>query len=162
MTRFNEAMVPEVVQPFWEAMQRGEFITDASAEVGTHRKKGRRWLRDASGVRPRRGRNLKGRCLSFAEREEIALGRAAGESLQSIAARMGRSASTVSRELRRNADDQGRYRATAAHALAWDRAARPKPAKLATNTALRAVVENDLGIAVLARADRRSASGGVP
>jgi transposase, IS30 family len=27
------------------------------------------------GVRPRRGRSLKGRCLSFAEREEIALGR---------------------------------------------------------------------------------------
>ena len=40
MTRFNEAMVPEVVQPFWEAMQRGEFITDAAEEVGTHRKGG--------------------------------------------------------------------------------------------------------------------------
>ena len=146
MARFNEAMVPEVVQPFWEAMQRGEFITDAAEEAGTHRKKGRRWLRDAGGVRPRRGRNIKGRCLSFAAREEIALGRAAGESLRSIAARMGRSASTVSRELRRNADDQGPYRATTAHALAWDRAARPKPAKLATNTALRAVVENDLAL----------------
>ena len=109
MTRFNEAMVPEVVQPFWEAMQRGEFITDAAAEVGTHRKKGRRWLRDAGGVRPRRGRNVKGRCLSFAEREEIALGHAAGESLRSMAVRMGRSPSTVSRELRRNADEQGRY-----------------------------------------------------
>ena len=31
MTRFNVAMVPEVVQPFWEAMQRGEFKTDAAA-----------------------------------------------------------------------------------------------------------------------------------
>ena len=108
MTRFNEAMVPEVVQPFWEAMQRGEFITDAAEEVGTHRKRGRLWLRDAGGVRPRRGRNLKGRCLSFAEREEIALGHAAGESLRSMAARMGRSPSTLSRELRRNAEEQGR------------------------------------------------------
>src|ERR671933_2924603 len=107
-------------------MQRGEFIPDAAEEVGTHRKKGRRWLRDAGGVRPRRVRNLKGRCLSFAEREEIALGHAAGESLRSMAARMGRSGSTVRRELRRNADEQGRYRGTAGHALAWDRAARPK------------------------------------
>src|SRR5918998_1477237 len=72
MTRFNEAMVPEVVQPFWGAMQRGEFITDAAEVVGTYRQKGRRWLRDAGGVRPRRGRNVKGRCLSFAEREQIA------------------------------------------------------------------------------------------
>src|SRR5919106_5283470 len=88
MTRFNEAMVPEVVQPFWEAMQRGEFITDAAEEVGTYRQKGRRWLRDAGGGRPRRGRNLKGRCLSFAEREEIALSRARGESMRVIARRL--------------------------------------------------------------------------
>jgi len=35
-----------------------------------------RWVAACGGVRPRRGRNVKGRCLSFAEREEIALGRA--------------------------------------------------------------------------------------
>jgi hypothetical protein len=34
-------MVPERVQPFWAALQRGEFITDAAAEVGTYRKKAR-------------------------------------------------------------------------------------------------------------------------
>jgi len=49
-----------------------------------------------------------------------------------------------SRELRRNLDRQGRYRSTAAHALAYDRAGRPKPAKLVTNLALRAKVEKDL------------------
>jgi IS30 family transposase len=139
-------MVPEVMQPFWDAMQRGEFKTDAAGVVGTHRWRALAWLREAGGVRPRRGRTLKGRCLSFAEREEISVGRAAGESVRSIAVRMGRSPSTVSRELRRNGDGHGVYRATSAHALAWDRAARPKPAKLATNLELRAKVEQDLAL----------------
>jgi len=96
-------------------------------------------------VRPRRGRNLQGRYLCFAEREDIALARAAGESMRSIAARLGRSPSTISRELGRNAEAPGRYRATSAHAAAWERAARPKPAKLATNLALRGKVEQYLG-----------------
>ena len=97
------------------------------------------------GVRPRRGRDLKGRCLTFSEREEIALGRAGGESMRAIAGRLGRSPSTVSRELRRNAGCGGQpYRATSAHALAYERASRPKPSKLATNLALRKQVEQDL------------------
>ena len=75
--RFGSYMVPEVYQTFWAAMARGEFITDAAAGAGTYRKQGARWLVASGGVRPRRGRNLKGRCLSFAEREEIALLRAA-------------------------------------------------------------------------------------
>ena len=95
-------------------------------------------------MRPRRGRGLVGRCLTFAEREEIALGRAAGESMRSIADRLGRSPGTISRELERNLDRQGRYRATAAHARAYARASRPKQAKLATNLVLRMKVEQDL------------------
>jgi IS30 family transposase len=145
MAVFTDRMVPERVQPFWAALQRGEFITDAAAEVGTYRKKGTRWVTACGGVRPRRGRDLKGRCLSFCEREEIALSRARGESMRRIARRLGRAPSTVSRELRRNADRRGGgYRATTAHALAWERASRPKPAKLQTNLALRAKVEQDL------------------
>jgi DNA-binding NarL/FixJ family response regulator len=103
MARFSDQMVGEVVQRFWAAMARGEFITDAAAEAGTYRKKGARRLAAAGGVRPRRGRDLKGRCLSFSEREEIALARAGGESMPGIARRMGRSPSTISRELSRNA-----------------------------------------------------------
>ncbi len=145
MTRFSERMVPEVVQRFWAAMARGEFITDAAAEAGTYRKQGTRWLAAAGGVRPRRGRDLKGRCLTFSEREEIALGSARGESMRGIARRLGRSASTVSRELRRNAGCVGQsYKATTAHALAYERAGRPKPSKLVTNLALRRKVEDDL------------------
>ena len=142
--RLSYRMVPEVYQVFWAAMARGEFITDAAAEVGTYRKQGARWLFAAGGVRPRRGRDLKGRCLTLRQREEIALGQARGESVRAIATALGRAPSTVSRELRRNSDAQGRYRATSAHALAYGRASRPKPAKLVTNQVLRDKVEDDL------------------
>jgi Helix-turn-helix domain len=90
MARFSDRMVTEVVQRFWAAMARGEFITDAAAEAGIYRKNGARWLVAAGGVRPRRGRDLKGRCLTFSEREEIALARAGGESMRAIARRLGR------------------------------------------------------------------------
>jgi transposase, IS30 family len=142
--RFSLRMVPEVHQRFWEAMARGDFITDAAVAAGTYRVQGRRWLIAAGGVRPRRGRNLQGRCLTFAEREEIALARAAGESMRSIAARLSRSPSTISRELARNGEAPGDYRATSAHVAAWERASRPKRCKLVTNVALRHKVEQDL------------------
>jgi transposase, IS30 family len=142
--RFSYRMVPEVYQVFWAAMARGEFITDAAIAAGSYRKQGARWLVAAGGVRPRRGRGLQGRCLSLAQREEIALGRARGHSIRWIANLIGCSPSTVSRELRRNADGLGRYRATTAHAMAYTRASRPKPAKLVTNVVLRGKVEDDL------------------
>jgi IS30 family transposase len=142
--RFSNQLVAELYQPFWAAWQAGEFLTDASALAGTHRHRGLAWLRQAGGVRPRRGRDLQGRYLSFAEREEIALARAAGKSMRSVAERLGRSVSTISRELARNAEASGRYRATSAHVAAWERAARPKPAKLVTNEFLRERVQSDL------------------
>src|SRR5919204_1349266 len=144
MARFVNAQVPEVVQPFWAALQRGEFIADAAVAVGTYRKQGTRWVAACGGARPRRGRYLKGRCLTFAEREEIALARAGGEAIRGIARRLGRSPSTISRELKRNADRRGGYRATTAHARAYERASRPKPAKLQTNLALGQIVQDDL------------------
>ena len=139
----TDKMVPEVYQVFWSGMAAGEFITDAARAGGTYRRQGARWLVEAGGVRPRRGRDLKGRCLTLIEREEIALARAGGESMRDIARALGRSPSTISRELSRNADGQGRYRGTV-HASAYERASRPKPAKLATNLRLRAKVEADL------------------
>src|SRR5665811_2128534 len=111
-----------------------DSVTAAAAEAGTYREKGTRWLAAEGGIRPRRGRDLKGRCLTFSEREEIAVARAGGESMRAIARRLGRSPSTISRELSRNAGCSGQaYRATTAHALAYQRAGRPKPSKLATN-----------------------------
>jgi hypothetical protein len=52
---FTWRMVPEVVQPFWAALQCGEFSTGAAEEVGTYRKKGPRWMVAEGDVRPRRG-----------------------------------------------------------------------------------------------------------
>ena len=143
--RFSNKLVAELFQPFWAALQAGEFLTDAAAVAQTHRHRGLAWLREAGGVRPRRGRDLQGRYLVFGEREEIALGLARGESMRQIAARLGRSVSTISREVTRNRDGQGRYRASAAQVQAYQRASRPKPAKLAVNGALRQRVEQDLG-----------------
>ena len=134
---------PELFQRVWDALQAGEFLTGAAEHVGTSRATVRRMLRAAGGVRPRRGRDLQGRYLSFAEREEVAIGVAAGESIRSIAGRIGRSPSTVSRELARNSV-RGRYRASTAQIVAAGRASRPKPAKLASNPRLRARVERDL------------------
>src|SRR3954454_19461622 len=141
MAGYSIYLRPDLLQVFWAGMQAGDFITDAVAAINTSRRTGRRVLVEAGGVRPRRGRDLKGRCLTFGQREEIAVLRAQGRSLRQIGTAIGRSASTVSRELRRNTKPGSAYRATSAHALAYERASRPKPAKLHTNTALRAKVE---------------------
>jgi IS30 family transposase len=88
-----------------------------------------------------------GRYLSFVEREDLALLNAQGLALRDIARRMGRSPSTVSRELRRNATTRGgvlRYRATVAQWKADLVASRPKTSKLAQNAQLRAYVQDRL------------------
>ena len=75
--------------------------------------------------------------LSWAEREEIALGRAAGESLRSIARRLGRHPSTVLREVRPDEQYGQRYRASAADYRCYLRSRRPKRPKLAMAGPLR-------------------------
>ena len=97
---------------------------------------------------------LCGRYLSFAEREEIALLRVQGCSMREVAHRLGRTASTISRELRRNAATQSgglEYRATTAQWHVDRSARRPKQAKLALNAALRTYVEERLAGFVVAR-----------
>jgi IS30 family transposase len=81
--------------------------------------------------------------LSLGEREEISRGIARGESLRSIAVRLGRSSSTVSREVKINGGCD-RYRAVTAHHASWKRAKRPKAMKLETCPRLRGVVEDKL------------------
>jgi IS30 family transposase len=86
--------------------------------------------------------------LSFVEREEIALLRAQDAGVREIARRLGRSPSTISRELRRNAATRGgrlEYRATNAQWHADRRARRPKTSKLAASEQLRRYVQDRLG-----------------
>jgi IS30 family transposase len=90
---------------------------------------------------------LSGRYLVFAEREKIALALAQGFGVREIGRRLGRAASTVSRELRRNAATRSggfEYRASTAQWHAERSARRPKLAKLAINAALRAYVQDRL------------------
>jgi transposase, IS30 family len=85
------------------------------------------------------------RYLDRDERYEIARLRGQGLSARQVAARIGRSPSTVSRELARNADPRtGRYQPERAHQLAWRRQRRPKPSKLSRNPRLKAAVQGML------------------
>jgi IS30 family transposase len=85
-----------------------------------------------------------GRYLSLAEREEIAILRGGGHGVREIARRLGRSPSTISRELDRNAPARGGYRATVAQLHAERRARRPKTAKLVADEKLRDYVQERL------------------
>jgi IS30 family transposase len=84
-----------------------------------------------------------GRYLSLEEREDIAILHATGHGVRAIASAIGRSPSTISRELRRNAATRGGtldYRVSVAHWKAELFARRPKAAKLAENERLREYV----------------------
>ena len=86
------------------------------------------------------------RYLDREERYEIARLREAGLGVRAVAARLGRSPSTISRELARNADPRtGQYQPGRADRLAWERQRRPKPSKLARDPVLRAGVQRLLG-----------------
>ena len=81
--------------------------------------------------------------LTIAEREEISRGIAAKRSMRSIAVELGRSPSTVSREIARNGG-RSSYRAADAEGNAWDKGRRPKSSKLADSGRLRRIVERKL------------------
>ncbi len=142
---------------FWAAIAAGLSSEDAAAAADVPQAVGARWFRKAGGMPPAMfgptAKPLSGRYLSFAEREEIALMRAQGCSMQAVARRLGRAPSTISRELRRNASTRSgglEYRATTAQWHAERSARRPKPAKLAVNPTLRAYVQDRLAGAIIA------------
>jgi transposase, IS30 family len=83
--------------------------------------------------------------LTLKEREEISRGLAVSESMRQIAVRIGRSASTVSREIGRHGG-VGRYRATQADQMAWKHTARPKLCKLRRDLELNQEVAAKLAI----------------
>jgi IS30 family transposase len=136
---------------FWRQIRAGLVIEHAAAAAGVSQTAGRRWFTERGGVPSVDLAEPAGRYLSQGEREEVAVGLAGGESLRSIARRLGRCPATVSREVRRNSprDRDGyvvrsRYRAGAAHAKADARARRPKTAKLLAHPPLRAYVQDKL------------------
>jgi IS30 family transposase len=133
---------------FWEGIVGGLSSEAASVAAGLSPAVGTRWFREHGGMPPFTFAPLSGRYLSFAEREEIAILHAQDCRVREIARRVGRSPSTISRELRRNAATRGgdlEYRATTAQWHADRRAKRPKVAKLAANDVLRQYVQDRLG-----------------
>jgi len=120
---------------FWVLMARGSTLIAACEAVGVDRRTGRRWRQASGGLIPRKRAAPSGRYLSLEERLRIADGQLAGTSVRAIATAVGRSASTVSRELRRNGPGLssgrrgGAYAPYAAQKRAELRARRPKASK---------------------------------
>lgn len=148
---------------YWLRVKSGMLPAEAGSAVGVHQETGQRWFRQAGGVIPAHVlQPPSSRHLSFAEREEIFAGVERGESIRAIARRLDREPSTVLRELRRNmqhmyrtrwrlAGKAGRprvqpfdYRPSLAQKRAEQLSARPKVAKLASQSRLRELVQAKL------------------
>jgi transposase, IS30 family len=156
-TRRGE-MVVEKQEWFVRLIAQGVSNSQACRVVGINRRTGTRWRYgrtilnktgepvhyppvSLAGPKPRHPRYL-----SLAERTMIADLRRAGVSVCGIAEQLGRAASTVSRELRRNADDQGRYLPATAQRLTVERQSRPsRTRRLAGDEQLYGVVAELLG-----------------
>ncbi|WP_425266249.1 helix-turn-helix domain-containing protein, partial [Cryobacterium luteum] len=86
---------------FWVLMTQGSTLTAACDAVGVNRRTGRRWRQAAGGRIPRPEAEKSGRYLSLEERLQIADLHLGGTGVRAIAALVGRSAATISRELAR-------------------------------------------------------------
>src|SRR3954468_16253526 len=151
----------EVELWFWREIAKGLSSEDAAAAVGVSSAAGVRWFRERGGMATLLRDPVSCRYLCFAEREEIALLHAEGNGVREIAREIGRSPSTISRELRRNAATRGgklEYRPSVAQWHAEQRAKRPKAAKLAVNHRLRDYVAERLA-GEIRRLDGRRVAG---
>jgi transposase, IS30 family len=144
---------------FWDQIRQGKSVADAAAGIGVSQRLASRWFHDRGGMKPApavAAEEPSYRRLSFTEREEIAVLRAKKLGVCDIAERLGRSASTISRELKRagtfthRRTVRGRryeyerareYRAGPAQAAADAAARRPMPTKLASHPRLQQVVQ---------------------
>jgi transposase, IS30 family len=162
MGRRGPGALPQVEkrEQYARLMGQGFSSLEACRIVGINPRTGKRW-RHGRTITARDGRKLhyapvitrgavvrreiSDRYLSEEERVQIAGLRAAGAGVRAIAERTGRSPSTISRELRRNRDPgSGQYRPFAAHKLAVQRRARPRPGKIAADPVLREFVAGRL------------------
>ncbi|MFB3106078.1 MAG: IS30 family transposase [Pseudomonadales bacterium] len=126
----------------WDRWQKGDSLTSIARGFDRNHSSVERILKRTGGIRPPR-RHRSRLALSLREREEISRGIVAGQSLRMIAQALGRSPSTVSREVTRNGGCC-EYRASAADQAAWERALRPKRCKLVENRALARIVATKL------------------
>lgn len=140
--KFSRRLLTEDVNTLWNLRQQGLSAQDIAPLIGWSSTAVQAHLREHGGIRPRR--KTRASALSFEERIEIQAMKRAGSGVREIARELGRCPSTISRELHRNRDQWGRYRATTAQARSYVNARRPKPSKLATHPELRAFVQAQL------------------
>jgi transposase, IS30 family len=94
----------EVRARFFTARASGATLKQAVGAAGVSKTTGHYWLTQSGGVRPRSRRSLPPLRLSLEERETISRGLEQRKTLTAIAAELGRSTSTVSREMARTAE----------------------------------------------------------
>jgi IS30 family transposase len=137
-------------------MNKGVPNTEACQRAGINRRTGNRWRNGRTVVTSAGSvivyppivapRAERGHFLTRGERELIADGVLVGDTVRAIAVRLGRSPSTISREIQRNRDELGRYLPFGAHRKALGRRSRTRPGKLTTNIELRAAVQGRLDV----------------
>jgi IS30 family transposase len=140
--RFRRGFTAAEKTELWDRWQRGESLKAIGRAFGKPSSSIYVQVAPYGGIRPapRRRSRL---ALTVSEREEISRGIAAHQSGRSMARLLGRSPSTVTRELSRNGGCD-RYRAALADETAWVRARRPKCCKLASSPGLRQAVASKL------------------
>ena len=130
---------------FWLAVKGGASIPRAAVLSGISDEMGRGLFRDAGGVIPRHLLSEPaGRHLDYQDRLAIAFGREQGLSIRQIGRAIGRSPSTVSRELARHWERRRGYQPHRAQVLTERSRQRPQVSKLAGNEALRGWVQGKL------------------
>jgi IS30 family transposase len=123
----------------WDRYGKGDSIWSIARSFDRPSSSIHKQIAQTGGIRPPI-RKRRQHALSLEEREEISRGLVAQLSLRAIASQLGRSTSTVSREIVRNGGAT-QYRAALAEQNAWDRALRPKDCKLVLNRPLSRVVK---------------------
>lgn len=122
----------------WERWQKGESLQRIAELFDRNHSSVERILAETGGIQPAQRRRSR-LALTLAEREEISRCLAMGQSIRSVAMRLGRAPSTISREIMRNGGQEC-YRANQADQAAWDRGRRPKICSLAENRSLAHIV----------------------
>ncbi len=140
--RYRYGLTAAQKTELWDRYQRGESLSAIGRVLGKPSSSIYGQLAPHGGIRPASRRRSR-LSLTLSEREEISRGIVAQQSIRSMARRLGRWPSTVSREVRRNGGDDD-YRAALADERAWARARRPKRCKLAMNSPLRRAVARKL------------------
>jgi IS30 family transposase len=133
----------EIKVRYFELIRQGFSGSAASEQVGVSLSCGSLWFIDAGSVsfveRP-----ISSRFLNQDDRIEIADGLAAGESVKSIAIRVGRSYQSIYREIARNRKADGQYQPYYAHNQAHLRRRRPKPRRFTLDAELCSVIAGKL------------------